>query len=88
MSTREREREDLNKEAAGPEGNINHYRELCRNVVEYIFVTYCDLLCLETYICLQKARDECIAQNGPESETCQELIEAHKQCLRKEGFNV
>ncbi len=25
---------------------------------------------------------------GPESEQCQRLIEAHKQCLRAEGFNV
>jgi hypothetical protein len=25
---------------------------------------------------------------GPDSERCQKLIEAHKQCLRSEGFNV
>ena len=25
---------------------------------------------------------------GPEAEQCQKLIEAHKACLRKEGFNV
>ncbi|CAG9467156.1 unnamed protein product [Pedinophyceae sp. YPF-701] len=34
------------------------------------------------------ARDECITLNGEEDPRCQELIEAHKQCLRKEGFNV
>ena len=25
---------------------------------------------------------------GPEAEECRRLIEAHKQCLRAEGFNV
>lgn len=25
---------------------------------------------------------------GPEAEQCQKLIEAHKACLRKEGFKV
>lgn len=34
----------------------------------------------------KKARDECIVLNGEEA--CKELIEAHKRCLRKEGFNV
>eukprot|EP00892_Ulva_mutabilis_P008054 jgi/Ulvmu1/5620/UM023_0159.1 len=34
------------------------------------------------------ARDECIAMNGEEDARCQKLIEAHKDCLRKEGFNV
>ena len=33
-------------------------------------------------------RDECIALNGPESEACKKLIEAHKECLRSEGFHV
>lgn len=37
---------------------------------------------------MQKARDECVALHGPESEQCKALIEAHQQCLRKEGFNV
>lgn len=31
-------------------------------------------------------RDECIVQHGEEK--CAELIEAHKACLRSEGFKV
>lgn len=34
----------------------------------------------------KKARDECIVINGEEA--CQSFIEAHKVCLRSEGFNV
>jgi len=34
----------------------------------------------------KKPRDECVVKNGEEK--CKELIEAHKVCLRKEGFNV
>lgn len=34
----------------------------------------------------KKARDECFVQHGPDK--CQELVEAHKVCLRKEGFDV
>ena len=34
----------------------------------------------------KKLRDECIVQNG--EELCVDKIEAHKICLRKEGFNV
>lgn len=34
----------------------------------------------------KKARDECIVLNGEDA--CKELVEAHKVCLRKEGFNV
>lgn len=33
-------------------------------------------------------RDECTATYGPEHPRCAPLIEAHKQCLRAEGFNV
>lgn len=36
----------------------------------------------------KKVRDECIGNFGPESEQCKQLIEAHNQCLRAEGFNV
>lgn len=36
----------------------------------------------------KKVRDECTTLHGPESEQCAALIEAHKQCLRKEGFKV
>ena len=32
------------------------------------------------------ARDECMVQHGEEG--CAALIEAHKQCLRDEGFDV
>jgi cytochrome c oxidase assembly protein subunit 17 len=32
------------------------------------------------------ARDECMVQHGEEG--CAALIEAHKQCLRAEGFDV
>jgi cytochrome c oxidase assembly protein subunit 17 len=34
----------------------------------------------------KRARDECIAQHGEDH--CQEFIEAHKECLRRAGFNV
>uniref|UniRef100_A0A0K0DLH1 Cytochrome c oxidase copper chaperone n=1 Tax=Angiostrongylus cantonensis TaxID=6313 RepID=A0A0K0DLH1_ANGCA len=32
------------------------------------------------------ARDQCIVENGEEH--CGELIEAHKQCMRKAGFDI
>ncbi|KAL9232431.1 hypothetical protein vseg_007545 [Gypsophila vaccaria] len=34
----------------------------------------------------KKLRDECIVQHGEDA--CTKWIEAHKQCLRAEGFNV
>ena len=34
----------------------------------------------------KKARDECIVKNGPEA--CVDKIEAHKQCLRADGFKI
>ncbi|KAK9688923.1 hypothetical protein RND81_09G022200 [Saponaria officinalis] len=34
----------------------------------------------------KKLRDECIVQHGEDA--CSKWIEAHKQCLRAEGFNV
>ncbi|XP_074290441.1 uncharacterized protein LOC141617157 [Silene latifolia] len=34
----------------------------------------------------KKLRDECIVEHGEDA--CSKLIEAHKQCLRAEGFNV
>ncbi|KAF5288759.1 hypothetical protein FQA39_LY15250 [Lamprigera yunnana] len=34
----------------------------------------------------KKARDACIIENGQEN--CQDLIEAHKECMRKMGFNI
>ncbi|XP_021773665.1 cytochrome c oxidase copper chaperone 1-like [Chenopodium quinoa] len=34
----------------------------------------------------KKLRDECIVQYGEDA--CTKWIEAHKQCLRAEGFNV
>eukprot|EP00741_Cyanophora_paradoxa_P002142 tig00000553_g2077.t1 len=34
----------------------------------------------------KKARDECIVENGEAA--CEKFIEAHKVCLRKEGFDV
>jgi len=34
----------------------------------------------------RKPRDECIIENGEEN--CKDLIEAHKECLRKLGFKV
>lgn len=36
----------------------------------------------------KKARDECVTLHGPDSADCAELIEAHKRCLRAEGFDV
>jgi hypothetical protein len=39
------------------------------------------------WVCyLQRPRDECIALKGEEA--CAHLIEAHKVCLRAEGFKV
>lgn len=34
----------------------------------------------------KKLRDTCIIENGEVD--CQSLIEAHKECMRKHGFNV
>ncbi|KAK4523302.1 hypothetical protein GAYE_PCTG50G1196 [Galdieria yellowstonensis] len=34
----------------------------------------------------KKQRDECILQHGEDK--CKEFIEAHKACLRQEGFKV
>ena len=34
------------------------------------------------------ARDECVVFKGEEDPICQKLIEAHKACLRSEGFTV
>lgn len=36
----------------------------------------------------KKARDACILANGEDHPDCLKLIEAHKQCLREEGFDV
>jgi len=34
----------------------------------------------------KKPRDECIIERGEEN--CKELIEAHKECMRKLGFKI
>lgn len=34
----------------------------------------------------KKVRDACIVERGEEN--CGELIEAHKECMRKMGFNI
>ena len=34
----------------------------------------------------KQERDDCVIRNGPEN--CQEKIEAHKKCLREDGFQV
>lgn len=34
----------------------------------------------------KRARDACIMENGEEN--CQSYIEAHKECMRKMGFNI
>lgn len=34
----------------------------------------------------KKARDACIVEHGEEN--CGGLIEAHKECMRKMGFNI
>lgn len=34
----------------------------------------------------KKARDTCIVERGEDN--CKDLIEAHKECMRKLGFNV
>lgn len=36
----------------------------------------------------KKARDECVVFKGEEDPDCVKLIEAHKMCLRDEGFDV
>lgn len=36
----------------------------------------------------KQARDECVVFKGEEHPDCQKLIEAHKECLRAEGFTV
>jgi cytochrome c oxidase assembly protein subunit 17 len=49
---------------------------------QFVLLTLCAVAAMQT------ARDECVALHGPESTQCQELIEAHKRCLRAEGFDV
>jgi len=34
----------------------------------------------------KRPRDECIIERGEEN--CKDLIEAHKQCMRKLGFKI
>ncbi|KAJ8916830.1 hypothetical protein NQ315_005837 [Exocentrus adspersus] len=34
----------------------------------------------------KRARDACIIENGEDN--CKHLIEAHKECMRKAGFNI
>jgi cytochrome c oxidase assembly protein subunit 17 len=34
----------------------------------------------------KKLRDECVVEHGEDA--CTKWIDAHKQCLRREGFNV
>lgn len=36
----------------------------------------------------KKLRDNCVAERGEDHAYCQALIEAHKACLRVEGFKV
>lgn len=36
----------------------------------------------------KKLRDECVVMNGEDHPDCVKLIEAHKACLRSEGFTV
>ena len=36
----------------------------------------------------KKPRDLCTLEHGPDSDKCKDLIEAHKVCLRQEGFTV
>ncbi|KAL0483931.1 cytochrome c oxidase assembly protein subunit 17 [Acrasis kona] len=40
--------------------------------------------CLDT----KKARDACSMFNGPDSELCTYVIDAHKLCLKEEGFKI
>lgn len=34
----------------------------------------------------KQARDSCVVLNGPEA--CLDVINAHKQCLREDGFTI
>lgn len=36
----------------------------------------------------KKPRDECVVFKGEDDPECKKLIEAHKMCLRAEGFDV
>jgi len=36
----------------------------------------------------KQLRDECVVFKGEEHSDCVKLIEAHKVCLREEGFDV
>ncbi|KCV69112.1 cytochrome c oxidase assembly protein subunit 17 [Fonticula alba] len=36
----------------------------------------------------KKVRDLCALENGPDSPLCNDVIEAHKACMRLAGFNV
>lgn len=66
---------------ACPETKVCHWTPFPFEFVGHLLIT-CDVMIL------QKVRDECIALHGPDSEECQKLIEAHKACLRAEGFKV
>ena len=48
------------------------------------------LNCLQTRVSLSSKHNQKLQFYflGPEAEECQKLIAAHKDCLRKEGFNV
>lgn len=43
-------------------------------------------LCADRCPDTKAKRDECVVVNGEEK--CTNFIEAHKECLRKEGFTV
>ena len=62
--------------AASSEGELGD-----QNVVEKPKCKAC-CACPET----KRVRDECIMENGEMD--CQHLIEAHKQCMRQQGFKV
>eukprot|EP01038_Epipyxis_sp_PR26KG_P013664 gene13664-18336_t len=36
----------------------------------------------------KQVRDNCTVRFGPDSEECKQVIEAHKACLRSEGFTI
>ena len=50
----------------------------------------CAILCRPRYSACpatKKLRDECFLKYGDEA-ACAKFIEAHNECLRKDGFNV
>ena len=74
-----------------PGGAVASSRALTRLMACVVYVCVCVCVCVVCRICCacpetKKIRDQCLVKFNEDK--CAEYIEAHKICLRKEGFNV